>query len=208
MPEPYNCMLKAYIMNLLAQILTSQVRAEIFRLLFDRQQASYHLRDLQRRSGLAVGTMQKEIAHLIKIDLIVSKKDGNRVYFSANIEHPIYGDICNLVEKTSGAPEKIAKALAAIPGIQVAFIFGSTAKETTRAHSDIDLIVIGDTGLRALTGVLKPLSSDLGREINPHVYAPEGWLAKVEAKDHFITTVLSEKRIYVIGDEDVLRNLG
>jgi len=195
-------------MNLLAQILTSQVRAEIFRHLFDRQKHSYHLRELQRRSKMAVGTMQKEIAHLIKLDLIVSRKDGNRVYFSANTEHPLYPDICNLVEKTAGAPQKIQKALAGVAGLEVAFIFGSTAKDEAKAHSDIDLIVIGSAGLRALTGRLTALSSELGREINPHVYAPEGWREKVRGKDHFITTVLGEKRIFLIGDDDVLARMG
>jgi predicted nucleotidyltransferase len=201
-------MLEPYIMNLLAQILTSQVRAEIFRHLFDRQRASYHLRELQRRSKLAVGTMQKEIAHLMKLDLIVSKKDGNRLYFSANTEHPLYVDICNLVEKTAGVPQKLKKALEDLPSIECAFIFGSTAKEQTKAHSDIDLIIIGTVGLRALTVRFKPLSMEIGREINPHVYAVEGWKEKVAKKDHFLTTVLGEKRIFIIGDEDVLTRLG
>ncbi len=195
-------------MNLLAQILTSQVRAEIFRNLFDRQQNSYHLRELQRRSKLAVGTMQKEIAHLIKLDLIISRKDGNRVYFSANTEHPLYSDICSLVEKTSGTPQKIQKALLDVPGIEAAFIFGSTAKDQEKAHSDIDVILIGNVGLRAVTGPFKNISLEVGREINPHVYSVEGWREKVQSKDHFITTVLGEKRIFLVGDDDVLARLG
>jgi DNA-binding transcriptional ArsR family regulator len=62
-------------MNLLAQILSSQVRAEIFRLLFNERQESIHLRDLQRQSGLSIGTIQKEIAHLKGLDLVIAERD-------------------------------------------------------------------------------------------------------------------------------------
>ncbi len=96
-------------MNILAQLLSSQVRAELFRLLFNGNKTAIHLRDLQRKSQLSIGTIQKEIAHLKKLDLVISERDGNRLYYTANANHPLYKEICGLVEKTSGVadPKKI-----------------------------------------------------------------------------------------------------
>ena len=86
-------------MNILAQLLSSQVRAEIFRLLFNGNKTAIHLRDLQRRSQLSIGTIQKEIGHLKNLDLVVPEKDGNRLYYTANTSHPLYKVITVLLKR-------------------------------------------------------------------------------------------------------------
>jgi predicted nucleotidyltransferase len=191
-------------MNLLAQILSSQVRAEIFRLLFDGSRASIHLRDLQRKSGLAIGTIQKEISHLKELDLVTSKRDGNRLYFSANSNHPLYKEICGIVEKTSGVSQLIKEALGPLKGIDCAFLFGSFARGEEKSHSDIDLIVIGSVGLRSLSSVFKVVTDQIQREINPHVYSVKSWRDKVKKRDHFVRSVLTDQKVFLIGDENVL----
>lgn len=191
-------------MNLLAQILSSQVRAEIFRLLFNGDKISIHLRDLQRQSGLSIGTIQKEIAHLKELDLVTSERDGNRLYYTASADHPLYKEICGLVEKTSGIAERLKETLSSIKGIECAFIFGSYAKGEEKSHSDTDLIVIGDVGLRTLSSVFKSLTEQTQREINPHIYSMKSWKDKLKKKDHFIKSVLSEKKVFLIGDQNVL----
>lgn len=191
-------------MNLLSQILSSQVRAEIFRLLFSGDRISIHLRDLQRQSSLSIGTIQKEIAHLKKLDLVTSERDGNRLYYTANTDHPLYKEICGLVEKTSGIAERLKEAMSSIKGIECAFIFGSYAKGEEKSHSDIDLIVIGTAGLRTLSSAFKEITEKTQREINSHIYSKKSWKEKVKKKDHFIRNVLDGKKVFLIGDEDVL----
>lgn len=191
-------------MNILAQLLSSQVRAEIFRLLFNGNETAIHLRDLQRKSKLSIGTIQKEIAHLKSLDLVTSERDGNRLYYTANSDHPLYKEICGLVEKTSGLAGKLKEILSSINGIKYAFIFGSFAKGQEKSHSDIDLIVIGDIGLKTLSGKLKFLTDQTEREINPHVYSAKSWKEKLKKNDHFIKSVLKEKKVFLIGDENVL----
>ncbi|HRK08372.1 MAG TPA: nucleotidyltransferase domain-containing protein [Pseudobdellovibrionaceae bacterium] len=191
-------------MNLLTQILSSQVRAEIFRLLFSGDKVSIHLRDLQRQSGLSIGTIQKEIAHLRELDLVTSERDGNRLYYTANADHPLYKEICGLVEKTSGIAEQLKSALRSTNGIECAFIFGSYAKGEEKSHSDIDVIVIGTVGLRILSSRFKKVTEKTQREVNPHVYSMTSWREKIKKKDHFIKSVLSEKKIFLIGDESVI----
>lgn len=192
-------------MNLLAEILSSQVRAEIFRLLFNGRKESIHLRDLQRRSGLSIGTIQKEITHLKNLDIVVPKRDGNRLYYTANTDHPLYKEISGLVSKTSGISEMIKKALETVPGIECAFIFGSYAKGSEKAHSDIDLVVIGEAGLRMLSSKFRGLTNQIEREINPHVFSLKSWREKLKKKDHFIRSVLADSKVFLIGNENVLK---
>lgn len=191
-------------MNILAELLSSQGRAEIFRLLFNGKKTAIHLRDLQRKSGLSIGTVQQEIEHLKNLDLVIPERDGNRLYYTANSDHPLYKNICGLVEKTSGVVENFKEILTSVKGIDCAFIFGSFAKGQEKSHSDIDLIVIGDIGLRTLSSQLKVLTEQTEREINPHVYSVKSWREKLKKNDHFIRNILSDEKVFLIGDENVL----
>ncbi|MDY0144613.1 MAG: helix-turn-helix domain-containing protein [Kiritimatiellia bacterium] len=94
-------------MNILQKILSSKVRAEIFRLLFTTRDAELHIREIARRSKLNESSLRQELAKLKGLDLVVSRRDGNRVYYRANQDHPVFSDIRGLVLKTTGLVEVI-----------------------------------------------------------------------------------------------------
>lgn len=87
----------------LLPVLFPQVRAEVLRLLFADASAELHLRELTRRSGLALGTLQTELAKLSAAQLVVSERDGNRRYYRANAAHPIFPVLRQLVLQATGA---------------------------------------------------------------------------------------------------------
>jgi predicted nucleotidyltransferase len=195
-------------MRTLAELLSSNVKAEVFRLLFGLQAEPLHLREIERRSGLAVATVQQELARLTKLGLIEARPDGNRTYYAARQDHPLYQDIRNLVLKTSGLADQLRQALRKATGIRIAFVFGSLAQNRERAHSDVDLVVIGIVSLRQVSNVLSGVANKIGREINPHVFTPAAFLRRKRTGDHFLKTVLSQPRIFVIGDEHELGAMG
>ncbi|HXZ44265.1 MAG TPA: nucleotidyltransferase domain-containing protein, partial [archaeon] len=155
-------------MNILAQLLSSRARAEVFRLLFGVSDSPLHLRELQRRAGLSLRTMQQELQKLARLGLLTSRADGNRLCYQANRGHPLYPEIHRLVLKTGGLADALRSALTD-PRIDWAFVFGSFARGEEAPESDIDVMVIGDIGLRAVTSLLSGVPDQIGREINPHV---------------------------------------
>lgn len=112
-----------------------------------------------------------------------------------------------MVLKTSGLVDVLAEALTH-PGVRAAFVFGSMARSNGNAGSDVDLMVIGAISLRQVSKLLSGISSKLGREINPHTLNPEEFAKRRKARDHFITKVLSEPRLFVIGSEHELKAMG
>lgn len=124
-------------MGSLADIIGSKSRAEVFRLLFEQPGKELYLRELHRQSGLSIRPIQQEIANLKATGLIKARKDGNRVYYGANTEHPLYPEIRSLVEKTTGVRALLQKALTD-PEIQIAFVFGSVATGKAKPESDLD----------------------------------------------------------------------
>lgn len=194
-------------MNLLAEILSSKIRGEVFRILFGVDDNALHLREIERRSGLTIGTVQQEIKKLLKLDLIKRQRDGNRIYYQANREHPLYTEIRNIVLKTTGLAEVIKGALSASPDIKIAFVFGSIAHQTEKAASDVDLMVIGTLGLRKLTGLLTGVSVRVGRDINPHVFSEKEFVRRKKGRDHFLNQVLESSKIFIIGTENDLAEM-
>ena len=195
-------------MNLLAQILSSKVRAEIFRLLFGLADQPLHLRELARRSGFAVGTIQTEMKKLVGLDLVERRKDGNRVYYQANTNHPLYTDIRQLVFKTAGLLDTFREALCNQEDIHVAFLFGSAATGKLTAESDVDLLVIGDIGLRGLLSLLTGISERIGREINPIMMSAREFGKRVAEGEHFITAVMDGPKHFIVGSVDDLPGHG
>lgn len=194
-------------MNILAEILSSNVRAEIFRLLFGVKGGSLHMREIERRSGVAIGTIQQEVKKLLRLGLIKERKDGNRLYYEANRDHPLYPEIRNIALKTVGLLQVFREALINEPGIKIAFIFGSIARQEEKAESDVDLMVIGDLGMRQLTGLLSEASHKISREINPHVFTKKEFLKRKNDQDHFLGQILDSPKLFIMGNEDELAKL-
>lgn len=195
-------------MNTLVQLFSSKVRAALFGILFGLRKRPVHMRELERLTDLAIGTIQQELKKLVLMNLLKRTRDGNRVYYEANTFHPLYPELHRIVLKTTGLADLVKKALEGNEKIRIVFIFGSIATGTEKAESDVDLMVIGDVGLRKLSALLSTIPDQIGREINPHTFSSDEFRRKKAEGDHFLTTVLSEQKIFVIGSEDELNQMG
>lgn len=191
----------------LLEILFPRGRAEMLRLLFADEGRELHLRELTRQSGLSLGTLQTEVEKLCAADLLLSRRDGNRRCFRANAAHPLFTDLRQLVLKTAGLREVLAEALHGVPQVELAFVFGSLAASAGKAGSDVDLMVIGDAGLRALAPRLRKAAERLGREINP-VTMTATEFARDRGKKPFLRDVLAKEKLFIKGNADELARLG
>jgi len=194
-------------MDTLKALFSSQVRAGALRVLFGATPRSFHLRELQRETGLAVRTVSLDLGKLEKLGLINRRRDGNRIIFSANREHPLYPDLRSLVLKTGGLADVLKEALDT-EGVELAFVFGSIAAGREKAASDLDLMVIGNIGLRRLSSVLSGAGARIGREINPHAITSVEFFKRLKTREHFIASVMSAPKIWIIGTENEFKAMG
>ncbi|HPO17068.1 MAG TPA: nucleotidyltransferase domain-containing protein [Candidatus Hydrogenedentes bacterium] len=194
-------------MSTLPDILSSRTRAELFRLLFTFPEAELYVREIQRRTGLNDRAIRQELDKLSRLGLVTPRRDGNRLYYKARKDHPLFPDIRNLTLKTSGLADVLRERLD-VDGVQIAFVFGSIANGSEKADSDIDLMVIGRVRMRELTRLLSGASEQLSREINPHILTLEEYRKRFQAKEHFLNNVLSNPKIMIKGAEDELERLG
>ena len=185
-----------------AAVLFSKTRQAVLTAFLENPGQQRYLRDIERETGLSTGALQNELRQLHRADLIVRVRDGNRVNYQANTRHPAFEDLRRLVLKTCGTPALLRHSLqAAEPDIRFAAIYGSMAKGSSHAASDVDLLVVGTVSLPALIKIVSPVEEQIGREIGVRLYTPEEFRQRRQAPG-FLKTVLDGQLIPVIGTAD------
>lgn len=190
-------------------IIFGQTRGKILGLLYTKSDGSFYLRQIARHASTGVGAVQRELESLVQAGLVSRAAIGNQVFFKANNASPLFHEMRGLVAKTVGITGVLRDALASLAKkIRIALVYGSVARQEETSESDVDLLVIGTVGLEELIKVLRAAGSILGRELNPTSYSPREFKDKISQGNHFLSSVLKEKKLFVIGSEDELRNFG
>jgi predicted nucleotidyltransferase len=102
-----------------------------------------------------------------------------------------------------GLTEPLRKALEPYSDkIKAAFVFGSVAKGTDTAQSDIDLMVIGDElSYSDLYTALQNAENLLQRKVSPLFLAVKDWRSKVSQKNSFAYKVKVRPKLFIFGTE-------
>jgi predicted nucleotidyltransferase len=189
-------------------LFASKTLARLLTVFLTSPESTFYQKELANLAGKGLYAVQRELSRLEKAHLLIRMPIGNRVYYRANRKHPAFEDLKRVVLKTMGLGDALRSALAPLgDNVRLAFIYGSCARGEETAESDIDLLLVGNLSLRKASTVLGPVGRALGREFNPSVYPLEEFRNKAREGHHFITEVLRGKKIYLIGDEDVLKGL-
>jgi len=189
-----------------ADALFSGLQQRLLAVLFGQPDRSFYGNELLRLTGTGRGALQRELAKLVSADLVTVTPIGNQKHYQANAAAPIFAELRGIVMKTLGLADVLRTALNAVSDrIELAFVFGSVAKGTDIATSDIDLMVVTETLTYAdLFEGLAAAEQVLGRKVNPTLYTSAALAEKVRTENSFVLRVLSQPKIFLIGAEDVL----
>lgn len=187
----------------IATALFSDSQVRLFRWLFGQPERSFHLSELRRLTELGSASLQRELNRLAEAGLILSERVGNLRRFQANPHSPVYPELVALTRKSLGAVPLLREALQPIAGrLANAFIYGSVARQTDTANSDIDLMLVGeDLSLNEILTLLLPLETQLGRKINPNCYTAAEYAKRLAEPDSFISRVLAQPTLPLIGND-------
>jgi predicted nucleotidyltransferase len=186
----------------IASALFTDSQSRVFCWLFGQPERSYHLSELRRLTGLGSASLQRELNRLVEADLVCSERIGNMRRFQANPQSPVYSELVVLTRKTLGVEPLLREALLSLaPDLKAAWVYGSVAKQTDTAQSDIDVMLIGDALLLGnILELLVPLEAQLGRKINPTCYTPTDFERRRAEPDSFVNRVLKQPILPLIGD--------
>jgi predicted nucleotidyltransferase len=182
-------------------------QAKVYLWIYGQPERSYHLSELRRLTGLGSASLQREINRLVVAGLANSTLKGNQRQISANRQSPLFKELSDLTRKVMGAAALITEALQPIKRkIEVAFLYGSVAKQSDHAESDIDIMMIGsDLTLSEILEQLLPVEEMLCRKVNPTCYTVGEFKKRLSDIDSFVNKVLSQPIIQLFGNMDDFR---
>ncbi len=198
------------VMGIYADALFTKTQQRVLAVLFGQSQRSFYANEIIGLAGSGSGAVQRELARLELAGLVTTHRIGNQKHYQANPAAPIFAELRGIVLKTFGAADVLRAALQPVwPAVELAFVYGSLAKGTEHAGSDVDLMVIGALPSNAeLLEALMPAQAQLGRAVNPTLYTPDEFAQRVRDGRSFILRVLEQPKIFVKGDEHDISRLG
>ncbi|WP_236621785.1 nucleotidyltransferase domain-containing protein [Luteimonas huabeiensis] len=195
-----------YAATSLSDALFTATQRRVLGCLFGDPGRSYTVSELIHETGAGSGAVQREVARLSGSGLIDVRQVGNQKRYRANPDAPIHDELVSIVRKTFGLAGPLREALSPLADrLQAAFVYGSVAKGRDTASSDIDLMLVSDAlSYAEVMLALHPLSERMGREINPTLYTQAELRQRIGDGNAFVTRVLEQPRLWLIGDEHAL----
>lgn len=190
----------------ISNALFSKVQQRVLALLFGHPERSFYTSEIMRNVQSGTGAVERELSRLQSSGLVSVERIGNQKHYRANHESPIFEELQSLVVKTVGLTVPIRKSLEPYSDkIKTAFIYGSVAKGTDTAESDVDLMVIGDNlSYSELYAALQNAESTLRRKISPTFLSPKDWQRKASERGSFVNKINNLPKLFIFGSNEKL----
>lgn len=192
---------------MLELLFSSTARVKVLALFLLNPETSFYQRQISSLTGLPIYAIQREVKRLCTLGLLASFVRGNQVHFQAQRSFFLFPELKGIFLKTIGLAALVGAAMKETEGITLAFVYGSYAADRETAASDIDVLVVGYLSSRVLHATLQEARSLAHREINHVLFSQEEFRMKAQTQDGFLQNVLASPRLFLVGDEDVLRSL-
>ena len=192
----------------ISQTLFGKTRRAVLSLLYSHVDEAFYLRQIVRVAGVGLGAVQRELKLLSDAGIIQRIVRGRQVYYQANPQCPVFGELKALVIKTVGIAAIVQAALAPLTDrIRIAGIYGSIARSEEHRGSDVDLLVVGKVTFAEIVSALDQAQKTINREINPTVYPVDEFQSKLSAGHHFLSTIVEKPMFFLFGDKRELARL-
>lgn len=183
--------------------LLGETRTAILAALLLRPDEARHVRDLERSTGLSPGSLHRELTALVALEILQREQVGRQVFYRANPDCPVLPELTGLLRKTAGLVDVLRDALSPLADrIDGAFVYGSMARGTPHAHSDVDLMVVGSVGFADVALAMEPAQRVIGREINPTILSRDAFFQRRAQPDSFVATIWKEPKLWLMGGLD------
>lgn len=186
--------------------LFSSVQQRVLGILFGQPDRRFQSAELIRMAKSGTGAVHRQLSNLAASGLVNVTRIGNQKHYQANPDSPVFEELCGLIRKTVGLREPIRTALQPYRNqIDMAFVYGSVAREADTARSDIDLMIFGDE--LDYVDIYKAVAEAEGallRQLNPNLTTLAEWKKKLAENNPFFVKVKEQPKLFIYGSENDL----
>jgi DNA-binding transcriptional ArsR family regulator len=166
----------------LSPLLRSDALGLLMAAVYLASESEFTLSELAQRSGQSVASVMRDVDRLVEAEYLLERRVGRSRLVCANKDHPLYSHFSAIFIHSHGPLSVIPKLLEGVSGLEGAFIFGSWASRFSGmagpSPEDVDVLLIGEPTLRAVSKFSSQASDALLREVNPVVVSAEDWEKK------------------------------
>ena len=185
----------------MADALFTRTQQRVLALLFGHPDHAFLQKDVIERAESGSGAVRRELDRLTGSGLITIERVGAQKHYRANRSAPIFDELRGIVMKTVALVDPLREALRPLKRhIRLALVYGSVARGSDNATSDIDLLVVADDlPLERLFSRLAPAEQMSARKVNPTVYTSAEYSRRRRSGNPFLDKVLSGETIVLMG---------
>ena len=183
----------------------SKTRVTLLSKLLMNPDKSFYIRELSRELAIPYSMLYKEEKNLVSLNIVNEEKKGKVTLVSINKRLPYFAELKNLLIKTVGLGDLLTSALSELDGIRYALVYGSFASGEESSSSDVDLLIVGDTGEEKILGAIDSIEKEVGREINYILWNEKELMKRVKSRHHLLMEIAAKPVIMLVGEEDEFR---
>jgi len=188
---------------MLEYFITSKTKRSLLKLFLTNPERRFYTREVAKITGEPLNAVRRELGYLGKAGLVTSHKEGNLKYFKVVKEFPFYAELKKIVYSTIALGDYLRNRLKDSESIELAFIYGSVARNEEIEKSDIDLFIVGEIEEGELHGLISDVEKEIGREINYTLMTQGEFTERRDRGEPFLKRIIGEKKLVLKGNPDV-----
>jgi predicted nucleotidyltransferase len=188
---------------MLEYFITSKTKRNLLKLFLTNPESQFYTREIAKLTGEPLNAVRRELGYLEKAGLLKSRRQGNLKYFTVVKKFPFYTELKKIIYSTIGLGDYLRDRLEDSGAIELAFIYGSVAKNEEKEKSDIDLFVVGGIEEEELHRMVSEIEKEIGREINYILMTKKEFDQRSERGEPFIRRIEREEKLMLKGNLDV-----
>jgi hypothetical protein len=149
-------------------LISSKTRVKLLLKFFLNSNTRSYLRNLESEFGESTNAIRLELNKFEKAGMLLSEQEGNKKLFKANVKHPLYKDINNIVFKYIGLDWIVDYVVAKLGNLEKVYLTGSFANGLD--SPSIDLLFVGDIDIVFLDELCQKVKKKLHKDISYQVF--------------------------------------
>jgi predicted transcriptional regulator len=150
-------------------LISSKTRIKLLLKFFLNSNTKAYLRGLESEFGESSNAIRLEINRFEQAGMLKSEMLGNKKIFQANIEHPLFKEIHNILLKHVGIDHVIEQVINRLGEVDRVYLIGDFSKGSD--SNMIDLILIGDIDKPYLINLIEKTEGFVHRKIRYVIYS-------------------------------------
>jgi len=196
---------------MIEQLFGSKTRVKLLQLFYSNPNRSFYVREITRKIDEQINSVRRELSNLLNVGIITSDNTNNKLYYEVNQKYEYYDPFLIIF---GGGKKRVTRSkasdankqgeddgLKALGHIDLAVYTGQFTRDES---TGIDLLLVGDVNMNAVTKYVSELEAKEGKDIRYTVMKLPDFIYRMQIKDRFITQLNKAKKQVLIDEHELL----